>query len=587
MADTTTTTGISTVSSLLQTQYQQPAITFTGLGSGIDTASMIDKLVQVESGQLNQMTAWKSQWTAKITALQTLNTKLSDLRTAVRAVSTLKSFQVKLANVSDETVLTATASSTADSGTHQVLVNRLAQNEVQVHLGLSSADAVVNASGASKVFAFSYAGGSPVSIQVPDGTTISGLAKLINNSGANPGVTATVLDMGSAYTTDRYRLMLTGKDTGAAYTIAMDDALTTLDGSAGTVNLTSSAFENPPPQAAQNAQVRLDGYPPATWIERASNTVTDLIPGVTLSLRSPSATPVQVTVADDTNAVQQKITDLVKTYNDLLTYIQDQTKYDKTTGEAGILLGNYGLQIVKSQLGAIATGNAPGFASPPDPYLNLAQIGITTDADETSPTFGQLVVDSSALSEALQANSQGVADLMASYCAGVSDDTSGNITYYSSLPGITQPGTYAVSATVAGGVLTGGTINGHPATVDGNTLTGTSGYPEYGLAVLINPVDGTYNSTVRLKLGINGELSTKLDDLLNASSGPVNILINNYNDIVNNINDKIDFEQRRVDAYRQRLTDQFARLEAVLSQLNDQSNYLTSQIAKMSGSSSK
>jgi hypothetical protein len=226
-----------------------------------------------------------------------------------------------------------------------------------------------------------------VSIPVPDGTTISGLATLINNSGANPGVTATVLDMGSSYTTDRYRLMLTGQNTGATYTIAVDNGLTTLDGTGGTVDFTSTAFEDPPPKAAQNAQVRLDGYPPGSWIERASNTVTNLIPGVTLSLLSPSSTAVQVTVADDTDAMQQKITDLVSIYNDLLTYIQDQTKYDKTTEEAGVLFGNYGLQIVKSQLGAIATGNAPGFASPQDPFLNLAQIGITTDADEKRGHF--------------------------------------------------------------------------------------------------------------------------------------------------------------------------------------------------------
>jgi flagellar hook-associated protein 2 len=577
MADTT----VSSVSSLLQSQYQQPAITFTGLGSGIDTASMIDKLVQAESGQITRLTAWKDEWTAKIAALQTLNTKLSDLHTAAQAIDTLAAFQEKTATVSDESALQATTSAAAASGTHQVLVNRLAQNEVQVHQGLTAADTVVNASGANQVFAFRYAGGASVSIPVPDGTTLAALAQLINGSGANPGVTATVLDMGEAYTTDRYRLMLNGHDTGAAYTIAVDDGLTTLNGSGGTVNLTSAAFEIPPPQQAQNAQVRLDGYPPGGWIERASNTVSDLIPGVTLSLLKPSVTPVQITVADDTEAMQQKITDLVKTYNDLLSYIRDQTKYDKSTGQAGVLFGNYGLQIVKSQLAAIATGNAPGFADPQDSYLNLAQIGITTDANETSPTFGQLVVDAGALATALQSDSKGVANLMAAYFAGVSDDASGNITFFSALPGITQPGTYAVSATVTGGVLTGGTINGHPAAVEGNTLTGASGYPEYGLAVRVNPADGSYTGTVRLKLGVNGQLSEKLDDLLSASSGPVNILINNYQDIVSNIDDKIAFEQRRVDAYRQRLIKQFTQLEAVLSQLNDQSNYLTSQIAKL------
>jgi flagellar hook-associated protein 2 len=258
MADTT----VSNVSSLLQSQYQQPAITFTGRGSGIDTASMIDKLVQVESGQLNQMTTWKDQWTAKIAALQTLNTKLSDLRIAAQAIDTLGSFQGKIASVSDESVLTATTSSTAASGNHQVLVNRLAQNEVQVHGGLAASDTVVNASGSSQVFAFGYAGSAPVSIPVPDGTTLSGLAQLINASGAYPGVTATVLDMGEAYTTDRYRLMLTGHDTGAAYTIAMDDDLTTLDGSGGTVNLPPPPSRTRPPRRPRTPRYAWTAIPP-------------------------------------------------------------------------------------------------------------------------------------------------------------------------------------------------------------------------------------------------------------------------------------------------------------------------------------
>jgi flagellar hook-associated protein 2 len=578
MADSTVS---SSVSALSQSLYTQPSITFTGLGSNIDTDSMITKLVEAESGQLNQLEVWRDEWSTKITALQDMNTKMTDLRTLVQSMDTPGAFESKTSAVSDESVLTATPSTSATPGTHQVLVNRLAQNEVEVHLGLAGSGAVVNSSGTNRVFAFSYAGAASVSIQVPSGTTLTGLAQLINASGANTGVTATVLDMGSAYTTDRYRLVLSGNDTGAANTITVDDGLTTLDGTGGTTNFTSSGFETPSPQQAQNAQVRLDGYPPSGWIERAENTMGDLIPGVSLSLLSVSATAVQVTVANDTEAMQEKITSFVDQYNDLLAYIQEQTQYDKTTGEVGALFGNYGMQIVKGQLSAIVTGNAPGFTDPQDPYLNLAQIGITTDADETSPTFGQLVVDSAALSTAFQENPQGVAELMSTYFSGVSDDVTGNIMFYSALPGTTQPGTYSVTATVAGGVLTGGTINGHAATVGGNTLTGSSGYPEYGLAVQINPVDGTYTGTVRLKLGVNGETGDKLDDLLSVSSGPMNILINNYNDIINNIDNKISLEQNRIEAYRQRLVQQFSQLETVLAQLNDQANYLTSQIKKL------
>ena len=117
MADSTiSSTSSSTVSSLIQSQYQQPAISFSGLGSNLDTTSMIKQLVKAESGQLNQLTTWRDQCTAKISALQTLNTKLSGLRTTIQGMDTLADFQSKTTRISDQSVLSATTSSTAFPG---------------------------------------------------------------------------------------------------------------------------------------------------------------------------------------------------------------------------------------------------------------------------------------------------------------------------------------------------------------------------------------------------------------------------------------------------------------------------------------
>jgi len=314
-----TSSGISGIST-----YYQPPITFSGLGSSVDFQSIIDKLVSVESVTINRFESWKTEWNDKITALQTLNTKMSDLKTATDSMDTLAQFQGKTATSSSTSVLNASASTTATSGTHQVLVNQLAQNEVEAHAGLSASTTVVNSSGSAKVFAFSYAGGASVSISVADGATLSDLAAAINSSGANPGVTATVLDMGASYGATRYRLLLQGNGTGATNTITIDDGLTTLDGTGGTENFESTTFTQT--QTAQDSQIRVDGYPPGAWIERASNTITDVIPGVTLSLVNTSATPVQVTINDDTSAMQDKIKSVVEKYNDVVAYIKDQTK---------------------------------------------------------------------------------------------------------------------------------------------------------------------------------------------------------------------------------------------------------------------
>ena len=575
-----TTAGIAGIST-----YYQPSITFSGLGSDVDFDSIIDKLVEVESASINRFESWKTEWSDKIDSLETLNSKLTDLKTVAASMDTLSQFVGKTAASSDTTVLTASASTTASSGTHAILVNQLAQNEVEAHAGLAASDTVINSSGSAKVFAFSYAGGASVSIAVADGDTLADLATAINTSGANPGVTASVMDLGASYGATRYRLLLQGNSTGSSNTITIDDGLTTLDGAGGTENFLSTAFTET--QTAQDAQIRVDGYPPGTWIERSSNSINDVIPGVTLSLLDSSASSVQVTIGDDTEAMQEKIEELVDKYNDVIAYIKDQTKFDNTTGEAGILLGNYAVEIVKSSLNYIASGSAPGFKSPNDTYLTLAQLGITTDSDETSPTFGQLTIDSGELSAAINDDPSAVANLMSAYFQGVSDDASGNLTYHSSLPGITQPGTYAVTATVAGGVITAATINGRAASISGDTITASaSGYPEYGLAVKVNLVDGDYSSDVRLQLGKNGQFTEKLDELLSISSGPVNILINNYQDIIDGIDGKIEAETRRVEAVRKRLTEQFARVDSILSTLNQQSQYLTTQLGKLNGSSS-
>ncbi len=571
----------TSLSSLTFSLFRQPAITFSGLGSGIDSQSIVAKLVEAESRQLQKFTAWKAEWSAKIEALQNLRSKLVEVRSAAAAMDTPAEFQARRTMVSHTAILSAEAAAGAATGTHQLLVHQLARAETEVHRGLASAATVVNGSGTSKVFAFTY-GGTRVTVPVTPGATLADLATAINTNGANPGVQALVLDLGPTSTGERYRLMLQGQHTGASYAITVDDALTTLDGTDGTENFLSASFTET--QTAANAQLRLDGYPPDAWIERESNLIQDVLPGLTLRLQAVSTDEVTVSVAADTAAMQEKVAGLVAKYNELIVQLQELTKFDPVTKKAGLLLGNYVVQMVKSGLKAVTTGNAAGFASPADPYLNLAQLGITTDINESSPTFGQLLINRETLAAALNDDPEAVGNLLSASYEGVSDDAAGNLAYLSALPGITRPGVYEVTALVAEGRLQSGTINGHPAILSDDTLTGAAGYPEYGLAVRVHLADGSHSATVRLKLGVNGSLKAKLDELLDLASGPVAILINNYQDIVEGIDAKIELETRRLEAYRQRLTDQFSRLESVLAQLNDQSNYLASQIQKLQSS---
>jgi flagellar hook-associated protein 2 len=135
-------------------------------------------------------------------------------------------------------------------------------------------------------------------------------------------------------------------------------------------------------------------------VSSASNTLSSLIPGVTLSLASASPdTPVSLTVGADTSSITTDINNFVTAYNNVMSAIQQQTSYDTTTGDAGPLLGDAETQTIEDQL----LGLADGAVSGANPLMNnLGALGITMGSN------GQLSVDSSTLANVLGGGVQGV-----------------------------------------------------------------------------------------------------------------------------------------------------------------------------------
>jgi flagellar hook-associated protein 2 len=120
----------------------------------------------------------------------------------------------------------------------------------------------------------------------------------------------------------------------------------------------------------------------------------------------------------------------------------------------------------------------------------------------------------------------------------------------------------------------------HPATwtEDTNIITGGDGYPESGLEVKITDINTTISKSdpgeVDLKLGMLGTLTEELDSLTNTSTGPMSVLEENYQDIIDGIDEKIERQEDRIALYQQRLETRYARLEALLTELNGQSSML-------------
>ena len=113
-------------------------ISSPGIGSGLDTAGIISKLMSVEAIPLNQLTTTENSYQTKITAYGQVQSNLSQFQSSVLGLSNINSLKTVTATSSDTTTLTATASAGAIAGNYAITVNQLAQAQQIVSNGQSS-----------------------------------------------------------------------------------------------------------------------------------------------------------------------------------------------------------------------------------------------------------------------------------------------------------------------------------------------------------------------------------------------------------------------------------------------------------------
>jgi len=375
-------------------------ISFGGLGNGLDFGQIVDQLVKVAHQPVDRLNQKKTDFNTKLTDLTTLSTKVIALQSASDAMKLPTSFDKTTAAVGDPTVLSALVSSTAAAGTYSVRVIQLAQaHQVasKAAKAVSSATADV-VSGGSATFTFKVGSGANQTVTLGSSGTLSDLRDQINNLGA--GVAASIVNTGTE-AAPSYRLILASNNTGStgAITIVADGTdldLTNISGTGGTDTLS----------AAQNAKVQIGDQTlnPLT-IERSSNTISDAIDGVTLSLTKTTGTEtVQVSLSKDVNAVKTNIKALATAYNDIVKFISERSTYDVTTQQGGIFFNEPSARTVLSRL-RTALSSMPSGATT---YSSLGQIGFKTERD------GTITVDDAKLSTALTTDYAGVKALLSS-----------------------------------------------------------------------------------------------------------------------------------------------------------------------------
>lgn len=366
-------------------------ISFGGLASGLDTKALILALVAVERRPIAAMELRKTTLQKSKDLFGNLGDLLVKLRDKANALRSTTDFLAMKASVDQEQYLTATASSSATPGSHQVRVLALAQAQVNSSNGRADRDS------------FSY-GASTLQltingvdhwIDVPESpggaTTLDGIAGAINARGLD--VVADVVNTGAA--TDPYQLVLRSRTTGSAgsFTLALDSGSTAMQ---TLVNEVNANVRTP----GSDAQVAVNGI----TFTRSSNTIGDVIPGVTLNLRSltPGTDTATLTVTTDAEATAKKLQDFVDAYNAVVDFVQNQNQLDANGKAKNPLFGDSTLRSIRSTLRS-TLGNSVDTGNPA--YSLLSQVGITTD------TAGKLSFNRAKFDEALADDENAVASL--------------------------------------------------------------------------------------------------------------------------------------------------------------------------------
>lgn len=411
MTDVSSTSAAGTTTTSVTKSAASALLTSLNTGSGVDTDALVTGLVQAQFASKNAaLTAKSDKLTAQLSGVSTLKSAITDFAAALDTLvkgGTLQSQPVS----SNASVLSATPISGAKltGMTASIRVDRLAtaQTAVSVNSVASKSEVIGSGTFTLKLGTASYdAGGAmtgitgtdadgdgaedTIAIDITDGSLTS-IAAAINKKQA--GVTASVVTDADG----RAFLSLRG-ETGSAKAFSLE-ATSDPSGTLSQFNVGPNAAGMNVTGKAGNAVLSVDGI----TVERASNSISDLVEGVKLDLTGISTTPVSLSSSVPTKALTSAVEDFVYTYNLLLGELQKQT--DPITGD---LRGDTGAQnMMRSLKGLSLRDLLPGGAA--DQPRTLAQLGVLTNRDGTlsvnSATLSKAIADHPGAIEAMFSNS--------------------------------------------------------------------------------------------------------------------------------------------------------------------------------------
>lgn len=357
-----------------------------GVGSGLDAESIVTKLVAIEKQPAQAIATQNSKLETKVSTWGKIQSAFSALQDAAEALNKADFWTATTASSSDASAVSVTSSPESAAGSYSVNVSALASAQYIASQPFTSKTAAVgegtlriqlgtyandpdNAPPAATFNAKAAALAAEIKIG-PDDNTLEKIRDRINS--ANAGVTASLVTDASGT-----RLIMrgpTGVENGFKVSVTEDPAAPGL--SALAYDGTKIKSQNPMSrtQLAGNAVAEINGIS----VSSSSNTFSNVLDGVSLSVSKVTTSPVSVNVASDTSSIKKGIDTFVSAYNSVVSTIRVQTLYDETSKTAGPLQGDATARGLLSQIRSLmGTGTSASsvFSRLPDIGLDIAKDG--------------------------------------------------------------------------------------------------------------------------------------------------------------------------------------------------------------------
>ncbi|HXG02363.1 MAG TPA: flagellar filament capping protein FliD [Candidatus Binatia bacterium] len=353
-----------------------------------DIKDLAGALLSRQRAVVDAYTRQRSVLQGAVTSLNGISSRLAALRSALDALAhpgALSPFAAMRADSSQPEALGAQATPSASPGVSDLVVQQLARRATHASdVYVDGTGLIVSQGVGTFTFMITVAGiDYPVTVELFAGDTdVQVLDRVVSAittaAGAAVGAQRVQTESG------RSRLVVSSLETGTSHRLVFTDT----DGllaRLGVVHPTpTAATETTGGYVAEDlgnheldARLTVNGL----GYVRERNTVDDLLPGVTLTLRSATAGPVTVSVGPDTTPGVDAIKAFVRAYNDVVAYVRSQTAVDPSQHTAGPLAQSLPARTALAQLRTRATAAVDSVAAgAPD---SLAALGIRANRDGT------------------------------------------------------------------------------------------------------------------------------------------------------------------------------------------------------------